>query len=99
MFMVRHHTCRRLTKGITGQWVRGRVHTGSIDVVGIHSTRLGQHNVYTARRYGVVRTLNRRTQVTHQSRNGSKSGRYAFDTDALCHGSPGMCITTQYTTI
>ena len=94
MFMVRHHTCRRLTKGITGQWVRGRVHTGSIGTVGIHSTRLGEHNVHTVRRYGVVWTLNRRTQVTVHSYNGSKSGRYAFDTDALCHGSPGMCITT-----
>jgi hypothetical protein len=93
MFMVRHHTCRRLTNVLTGQWVHRRVHIGSIDVVGIHSTRLGQHNVYTVRRYGVVRTLNRRTQVAQQSRNGSKSGRYAFDTDALCHGSPGMCMS------
>ena len=70
MFMVRHHTCRRLTKGITGQWVRGRVHTGSISVMDIHSTRLGQHNVHTARRYGSVWTANRRTQVAQQSRNG-----------------------------
>ena len=93
MFMVRPHTCRRLTKVLTDQWVHRRVHIGSISVMGIHSTRLGQHNVYTTRRYGVVRTLIRRTQVIVQSYNGSKSGRYAFDTDALCHGSPGMCMS------
>ena len=91
--MVRPQAHRRLTDVLIGQWVHRCVHIGSISVVDIYSTRLGQHNVYVVSQYGVVGSTNRRTQVTQQSYNGIKSGRYAFDTDALCHGSPGMCMS------
>lgn len=97
--MVRPQAHRRLTQLLIGQWVHRCVHIGSINLVDIYSTRLDQHNVYTVSQYGVVRTLNRRTQVTQQSRNGIKSGRYAFDTDALCHGSPGMYMSIHCTHI
>ena len=99
MFMVRPQAHRRLTELLIGQWVHRPLHIDSTNLVDIYSTRLGQHNVYTVSQYGVVRTLNRRTQVIVQSRNGIKSGRYAFDTDALCHGSPGMYMSILSTTI